>query len=83
MVYLLHRFGHWFELPLLFQSIIMNVTMMMLISLCVSIRKRGQLIHNKEHVFTGKFDILKLVPKKILLPLNFKAIMICNHAINS
>ncbi|MPC88120.1 PQ-loop repeat-containing protein 1 [Portunus trituberculatus] len=48
-------FGHWFELPLLFQSVIMNVAMMMLISLCVSIRKRGQLIHSKEHVFTD-FD---------------------------
>ncbi|XP_063882214.1 solute carrier family 66 member 2-like isoform X3 [Scylla paramamosain] len=52
---ILFWFGHWFELPLLFQSVIMNVAMMMLISLCVSIRKRGQLIHSKEHVFTD-FD---------------------------
>ncbi|XP_069972457.1 solute carrier family 66 member 2 isoform X1 [Penaeus vannamei] len=52
---ILFWFGHWFELPLLFQSIVMNVAMMMMISLCVSIRNRGQLGHNREHVFTD-FD---------------------------
>ncbi|KAK4297073.1 hypothetical protein Pmani_030476 [Petrolisthes manimaculis] len=52
---ILFWFGHWFELPLLFQSIIMNIAMVMIIALCVSIRKRGQLVHGKEHVFT-EFD---------------------------
>ncbi|XP_042238515.1 solute carrier family 66 member 2-like isoform X2 [Homarus americanus] len=52
---ILFWFGHWFELPLLFQSIIMNIAMMMIISLCVSIRNKGQLVHGKEHVFTD-FD---------------------------
>ncbi|XP_064086770.1 solute carrier family 66 member 2-like [Macrobrachium nipponense] len=52
---ILFWFGHWFELPLLFQSIIMNITMFMLIKLCVAIKNRGQIVHNKEHVFTD-FD---------------------------
>lgn len=32
----------------------MNIAMMMLISLCVSIRRREQLVHGKDHVFTGE-----------------------------
>ncbi|XP_042238516.1 solute carrier family 66 member 2-like isoform X3 [Homarus americanus] len=55
---ILFWFGHWFELPLLFQSIIMNIAMMMIISLCVSIRNKGQLVHGKEHVFTGFVSVL-------------------------
>ncbi|KAB7507262.1 PQ-loop repeat-containing protein 1, partial [Armadillidium nasatum] len=44
------RFGHWFEIPLLLQSIIMNITMMMLMSLCVSVKNKGQL-NPKDHIF--------------------------------
>ncbi|XP_076057993.1 solute carrier family 66 member 2 [Oratosquilla oratoria] len=52
---ILFWFGHWFELPLLCQSIIMTVAMMIMVSLCVSMKSRGQIVHNKEHVFTD-FD---------------------------
>ncbi|CAL4119925.1 unnamed protein product, partial [Meganyctiphanes norvegica] len=48
-------FGHTFEFPLLFQSIIMNIAMMMMISLIVSTRRKGQIVFNKEFVFTD-FD---------------------------
>lgn len=52
---ILFWFGHTFELPLLFQSIIMNIAMMMMISLCVSTKRKGQIVLNKEFIFTD-FD---------------------------
>ncbi|PSN43043.1 PQ-loop repeat-containing protein 1 [Blattella germanica] len=52
---ILYWFGKFYELPLLIQSIIMNVTMFAMIHLCVNVRSRNQIIRGRERVFTD-FD---------------------------
>jgi len=37
------RFGHPFEIPLLIQSIVMNITMFAMIQLCVNVQQRSEL----------------------------------------
>ncbi|XP_044266704.1 solute carrier family 66 member 2 isoform X2 [Tribolium madens] len=49
-------FGKHFEYPLLIQSIIMNVTMFVMIHLCVRVRNRNQLMQARQRIFTD-FDI--------------------------
>ncbi|XP_060517265.1 solute carrier family 66 member 2 isoform X1 [Cylas formicarius] len=48
-------FGRHFEYPLLVQSLIMNVTMFVMVHLCVTIRNRKQLIQARKRIFTD-FD---------------------------
>lgn len=48
---ILFWFGHPFELPLLIQSIFMNITMMVLVHLCVRIRNKNVIIRSKNHQF--------------------------------
>ncbi|XP_049857151.1 solute carrier family 66 member 2 isoform X1 [Schistocerca gregaria] len=45
-------FGKQYELPLLIQSIIMNITMLAMVHLCVNIRNKNQIIRNKDKVFS-------------------------------
>ncbi len=52
-VYNIHRFGHQFELPLLAQSVIMNVTMLAMIRLCVKFNGKSQILKSKDRLFTG------------------------------
>lgn len=47
------RFGKRYELPLLIQSIVMNVTMFVMIHLCVNVRKKNQIVRSRERIFTG------------------------------
>ncbi|XP_044595791.1 solute carrier family 66 member 2 isoform X1 [Cotesia glomerata] len=49
---ILFWFGKRFELPLLFQSILMNITMLFMIKLCVNINSKNQIIKLKDRVFT-------------------------------
>lgn len=49
---ILFWFGKRYELPLLIQSIVMNVTMFVMIHLCVSVRKKNQVIRARERIFT-------------------------------
>ncbi|XP_049857153.1 solute carrier family 66 member 2 isoform X3 [Schistocerca gregaria] len=49
-------FGKQYELPLLIQSIIMNITMLAMVHLCVNIRNKNQIIRNKDKVFSD-FDL--------------------------
>ncbi|KAJ3633981.1 hypothetical protein MTP99_010893 [Tenebrio molitor] len=49
-------FGKHFEYPLLIQSIIMNITMFIMIHLCVRVRNRNQLLQARQRIFTD-FDI--------------------------
>ncbi|XP_012550018.1 PQ-loop repeat-containing protein 1 isoform X3 [Bombyx mandarina] len=49
---ILFWFGKRYELPLLIQSIVMNVTMFVMIHLCVSVRKKNQIIRARERIFT-------------------------------
>lgn len=47
------RFGKRYELPLLFQSIVMNIMMLFMIHLCVKVRNKTQLIRGPDRYFTG------------------------------
>lgn len=49
-------FGHPFELPLLFQSIIMNIAMLAMIQLCVQVRNKTLIIPSKSRMFLEKED---------------------------
>ncbi|XP_044266705.1 solute carrier family 66 member 2 isoform X3 [Tribolium madens] len=52
-------FGKHFEYPLLIQSIIMNVTMFVMIHLCVRVRNRNQLMQARQRIFTGLTEVLQ------------------------
>ncbi|KAK7864960.1 hypothetical protein R5R35_004943 [Gryllus longicercus] len=52
---ILFWFGKRYELPLLIQSIIMNITMLIMVNLCVTVKNRNQIIRGRERVFTD-FD---------------------------
>lgn len=47
------RFGKRYELPLLLQSIVMNVMMLAMIQLCVKVKNKNQETRGPERVFTG------------------------------
>ncbi|XP_026500416.1 solute carrier family 66 member 2 isoform X3 [Vanessa tameamea] len=49
---ILFWFGKRYELPLLIQSIVMNATMFAMIHLCVTVRKKNQIIRARERIFT-------------------------------
>ncbi|CAH4006264.1 solute carrier family 66 member 2 isoform X3 [Pieris brassicae] len=49
---ILFWFGKRYEIPLLLQSIVMNVTMFIMIHLCVNVRKKNQIIRARERIFT-------------------------------
>lgn len=52
-MYFIIRFGKHYETPLLIQSILMNITMLIMIKLCVNVKNKNQIIKAKERVFTG------------------------------
>lgn len=52
---ILFWFGHPYELPLLAQSIIMNVAMLAMVHLCVYVRNKTMIIKGKDRIFTD-FD---------------------------
>ncbi|KAJ2953744.1 hypothetical protein O0L34_g1370 [Tuta absoluta] len=49
---ILFWFGKRYEIPLLIQSIVMNITMFVMIHLCVTVRKKNQIIRARERIFT-------------------------------
>ncbi|XP_047545183.1 solute carrier family 66 member 2 isoform X3 [Vanessa atalanta] len=49
---ILFWFGKRYELPLLIQSIVMNATMFAMTHLCVTVRKKNQIIRARERIFT-------------------------------
>lgn len=53
---ILFWFGRPFELPLVIQSILMNITMLLMINLCVGVKNRSDIIKKKDKVFTD-FDL--------------------------
>lgn len=52
---ILFWFGKRYELPLLAQSMIMNIMMLLMIHLCVKVKNRSQIIRGPDRVFTD-FD---------------------------
>lgn len=49
---ILFWFGHHFELPLLIQSIIMNIAMFAMVHLCIRVKNRTQIIPSQSQVFS-------------------------------
>ncbi|XP_015596555.1 PQ-loop repeat-containing protein 1 [Cephus cinctus] len=49
---ILFWFGKHYELPLLLQSILMNIAMLFMIRVCINIRNKNQIIKSRERVFT-------------------------------
>ncbi|XP_013182905.1 solute carrier family 66 member 2 isoform X1 [Amyelois transitella] len=58
---ILFWFGKRYELPLLIQSIVMNITMFVMIHLCVNVRKKNQIIRARERIFTGAIFMLYIL----------------------
>lgn len=57
------RFGKRYELPLLLQSIVMNIMMLAMIHLCIKVKNKNQAVRGPDRVFTGEFyvvDFLRL-----------------------
>lgn len=57
MELIVHRFGKRYELPLLVQSIIMNIMMLAMIQLCVRVRNKTNLVpyRGQDKFFTGNW----------------------------
>ncbi|CAG4998437.1 unnamed protein product [Parnassius apollo] len=53
---ILFWFGKRYEIPLLIQSIVMNITMFVMIHLCVNVRKKNQIVRARERIFTAQPD---------------------------
>lgn len=64
---MIFRFGKRYELPLLFQSIVMNLMMLLMIHLCVKVRNKTQIIKGPDRFFTGKANCVIYLPLMILL----------------
>uniref|UniRef100_A0A9J7YY50 Solute carrier family 66 member 2 n=1 Tax=Cyprinus carpio carpio TaxID=630221 RepID=A0A9J7YY50_CYPCA len=67
---ILFRFGRYFETPLLWQSIIMIVTMLIMLNLCTSVRMATEL-STKRRSFTDSKDEEIKVPKRLFLVLRW------------
>lgn len=52
---LFHRFSKRYELPLLIQSVVMNITMFLMIHLCVKVRRNNAIMRARERVFSGEW----------------------------
>lgn len=50
----IHRFSKRYELPLVVQSIVMNITMFLMIHLCVRVKRSNAILEAKERVFSGE-----------------------------
>ncbi|XP_073988236.1 solute carrier family 66 member 2 isoform X6 [Rhodnius prolixus] len=82
---ILFWFGKRYELPLLAQSMIMNVMMLLMIHLCVRVKNRGQIIRGPDRVFTDNcmqilvniFGMFVSLPK-----LRISTVFSITHSIN-
>ncbi|XP_052866134.1 solute carrier family 66 member 2 isoform X2 [Anopheles cruzii] len=50
---ILFWFSSRYELPLLVQSVVMNITMFLMIHLCVKVRRNNAIMRTRERVFSG------------------------------
>ncbi|XP_038108373.1 solute carrier family 66 member 2 isoform X1 [Culex quinquefasciatus] len=56
---ILFWFSSRFEIPLLVQSVVMNITMFIMIHLCVTVRRNNAIMRTRERVFSGDETLLK------------------------
>ncbi|XP_036371496.1 solute carrier family 66 member 2 isoform X1 [Megalops cyprinoides] len=70
---ILFRFGRYFETPLLWQSIVMIVTMLVMLNLCTNVRVAAELnTKRRSFIATDSKDEDVKVPKKLFLDFDFK-----------
>ncbi|XP_058818309.1 solute carrier family 66 member 2 isoform X1 [Topomyia yanbarensis] len=55
---ILFWFSSRFEIPLLVQSVVMNITMFIMIHLCVTVRRNNAIMRTRERVFSGDETLL-------------------------
>lgn len=55
---ILFWFSSRFEIPLLVQSVVMNLTMFLMIHLCVTVRRNNAIMRTRERVFSGGDETL-------------------------
>lgn len=56
---ILFWFSSRFEIPLLVQSVVMNITMFIMIHLCVTVRRNNAIMRTRERVFSGDETLLE------------------------
>ncbi|XP_065085662.1 solute carrier family 66 member 2 isoform X1 [Ochlerotatus camptorhynchus] len=56
---ILFWFSSRFEIPLLVQSVVMNLTMFLMIHLCVTVRRNNAIMRTRERVFSGDETLLE------------------------
>lgn len=56
---ILFWFSSRFEIPLLVQSVVMNLTMFIMIHLCVTVRRNNAIMRTRERVFSGDETLLE------------------------
>ncbi|XP_062547066.1 solute carrier family 66 member 2 isoform X1 [Armigeres subalbatus] len=56
---ILFWFSSRFEIPLLVQSVVMNITMFIMIHLCVTVRRNNAIMRTRERVFSGDDTLLE------------------------
>ncbi|PNF31155.1 PQ-loop repeat-containing protein 1 [Cryptotermes secundus] len=64
---ILFWFGKRYEIPLLIQSIVMNMTMLAMIHLCILVRSKNQIIRGRERRFTEYFMSKENLPSDTAL----------------
>ncbi|KAJ8267560.1 hypothetical protein COCON_G00127320 [Conger conger] len=69
---ILFRFGRYFETPLLWQSIIMIITMLIMLNLCTNVRVAAELnTKRRSFIATDSKDEEVKLPKKLFLDLDW------------
>uniref|UniRef100_A0A4Y0BKK2 Solute carrier family 66 member 2 n=1 Tax=Anopheles funestus TaxID=62324 RepID=A0A4Y0BKK2_ANOFN len=58
---ILFWFSSRYELPLLVQSVVMNITMFLMIHLCVKVRRNNAIMRMRERVFSGTDGVISEV----------------------
>ncbi|XP_055592181.1 solute carrier family 66 member 2 isoform X1 [Uranotaenia lowii] len=62
---ILFWFSSRFEIPLLVQSVVMNITMFIMIHLCVTVRRNNAIMRTRERVFSGDETLLESINRTI------------------
>ncbi|XP_039537037.1 solute carrier family 66 member 2 isoform X2 [Pimephales promelas] len=78
---ILFRFGRYFETPLLWQSIIMIITMLIMLNLCTNVRMVTEL-NTKRRSFTDSKDEDIKVPKRLFLDFDWSHFWFWSHFVD-
>lgn len=70
------RFFKRFELPLLAQSLVMNLTMFLMIHLCVKVKRNNSILKTRDRVFTGNCHFVTSVTHSSVIVLHSVVVVI-------